>query len=216
MTVPTPEAPWTVAIMIFDGVEVLDFTGPFEVLSRTRTSPGSESRRSDDTAPFRVITVAPTLEPISATGGLRVVPDYGLEDAPKIDILIVPGGFGTRALLKEDSVIEWIGRTSRSCRRTASVCTGSLLLARAGVLDGKRATTHHLALDLLSAVGGGRLTVERGVRWVDDGILTSAGVAAGIDMAFHLVETLCGSDVADETARYIEYPRRDDRLAPPQ
>jgi transcriptional regulator GlxA family with amidase domain len=196
---------WNVAILVFDDVEVLDFAGPFEVFSRTRLIPGIDSRRSDDSAPFRVFTVAPRPGPVVATGGLTVLPAHAFEDCPRVDLLVVPGGFGTRPLLEDGAALDWIRRTARSARRTASVCSGSLLLARAGLLDGKRATSHWGSLDRLAALGKD-VRVEREARVVDDGIVTSAGVASGIDMAFHVVETLFGREVAVETARYIEYP----------
>jgi transcriptional regulator GlxA family with amidase domain len=200
----------SVGILIFDDVEVLDFAGPFEVFSRARTEPGAESRRSEDSAPFRPFTVARRREAVQATGGLEVVPGHDFESAPPIDVLVVPGGFGTRPLLEDDATLGWIARTAQTAELTTSVCTGALLLARAGLLDGRSATTHWLALDLLEEMGEGRIEVVRDRRFVDDGIVTSAGVAAGIDMAFAVVERLCGREVADETARYIEYPRRHD------
>ena len=196
----------TVGILVFDDVEVLDFSGPFEVFSRTRTTPGPESRRSDDTAPFRVVTVAKTREPVTATGGLVVTPHHGFSDAPKIDLLLVPGGFGTRPLIDDAETIDWVKQVSAEAQLTTSVCTGALVLARAGLLSGRRATTHWAATDLLESMDAG-MTVVRGARYVDDGIISSAGVAAGIDMAFHVVERLHGKAVADETARYIDYPR---------
>jgi transcriptional regulator GlxA family with amidase domain len=197
----------TIGILIFDGVEVLDFAGPYEVFSRTRLVPGPDSRRSYDSAPFRVLTVARAAETVRATGGLGVQPDHGFADAPAIDVLVVPGGFGTRPLLNDSAILDWIRARARAAQQVASVCTGSLLLARAGLLAGKRATTHWNALDLLASLDR-TLTVVRDVRFVDDGIVTSAGVAAGIDMAFHLVARWCGLGVAEETARYIEYPWR--------
>lgn len=199
--------PLNVAILIFDEVEVLDFAGPFEVFSRTRLEPGPESRRDDEGAPFHVFTVAKTKAPIRATGGLEVIPHHGFDDAPPIDLLVVPGGYGTRPLLDDKETLDWIRDIAARARRTTSVCTGSLLLARAGLLDGRRATTHWAALDLLGSMDAG-VTVERKLRWVDDGVITSAGVAAGIDMVFHVVEGLFGNEVAEETARYIEYRRR--------
>ena len=197
---------WNVGILIFDDVEVLDFAGPFEVFSRTRLVPGLESRRSQDGAPFNVFTVARSAAPVMATGGLRVIPAYGFADAPRIDLLVVPGGFGTRALLHSEETLDWIRLVAAGARRVTSVCTGSLLLAQSGLLDGRRATTHWGALDLLESLNG-RVTVERDLRVVDDGIITSAGVASGIDMAFYVVETLHGRAVADDTARHIEYRR---------
>ena len=196
---------WNVGIFIFDGVEVLDFAGPFEVFSRTRLMPGAESRRSEESAPFRVFTVAKSHAPITTTGGLTVIPHHGFADAPKIDLLVVPGGWGTRPLFNDPETLDWIRRTASGARQVTSVCTGSLLLAKAGLLTGRRATTHWNALDLLAGLDVGK--VEPELRVVDDGIITSAGVASGIDMAFYVVERLYGAEVADETAHYIEHRR---------
>jgi transcriptional regulator GlxA family with amidase domain len=196
-----------VGILIFDNVEVLDFTGPYEVFSRTRTVPGPESRKSHEHAPFNVFTVAKTSAPVLATGGLAVIADYVFADAPRIDLLVVTGGFGTRVLLEDPETLTWISGVAAKARHTMSVCTGALLLAKAGLLEGRRATTHWGALDLLDSLDAS-VKVDRESRWVDDGIITSAGVASGIDMAFYVVEQLCGKEVADETAHYIEYPRR--------
>ena len=195
-----------VAILIFDNVEVLDFAGPFEVFSRTRLTPGVESRRSEDSAPFRVFTIAKTSEPVTATGGLVVIPKYGFAETPRIDLLVVPGGFGTRLLMSDEDTLDWIRRTAAKARQVSSVCTGALLLAKAGLLEGRRATTHWASLDLLDSLGAG-VTVERSSRVVDDGVITSAGVASGIDMSFYIVETVFGRAVADETAKYIDYRR---------
>ena len=95
-------------ILVFDGVEVLDFAGPFEVLSRARLTPGIESRRSDEGAPFSVFTVAPGPTAVTATGGLRIIPHYDFESAPDIDVLLIPGGFGTRALLEDVALLDWV------------------------------------------------------------------------------------------------------------
>jgi transcriptional regulator GlxA family with amidase domain len=195
-----------VGILIFDNVEVLDFAGPFEVFSRTRLTPGVESRRSEESAPFRVFTIAKTRDPITATGGLVVTPHYGFADSPRIDLLVVPGGFGTRSLLYDEETLGWIRETAARARQITSVCTGALLLGKAGLLEGRRATTHWASLDLLDSLGVG-VTVERSSRVVDDGVITSAGVASGIDMSFYIVETVFGQAVADETAKYIEYRR---------
>jgi transcriptional regulator GlxA family with amidase domain len=192
--------------LIFDGVEVLDFAGPFEVFSRTRLVSGPDSRRTDDSAPFEVFTVARSAGPVTATGGLVVTPAHSFATVPRIDLLVVPGGFGTRALLKDEATLAWIRRTAVEARQLTSVCTGSLLLAQAGLLRGRRATTHWGALDLLAGLDAG-VEVDRERRVVDDGVITSAGVASGIDMAFYVVERQCGKAVADETACYIEYRR---------
>jgi transcriptional regulator GlxA family with amidase domain len=199
-----------VGILIFDDVEVLDFAGPFEVFSRTRTVAGAESRRSDDSAPFETFTVARTRDTVTAIGGLTVLPHYGWSDAPPIDILVVPGGFGTRALLHDEETLSWIRETAGRSRQVTSVCTGALLLAKVGLLRGRQATTHWAGLDLLASLDP-TIQIQRDTRVVHDGIFTSAGVSAGIDMAFTVVEQLCGRAVAAETAHYIEYPwGRDD------
>ena len=197
-----------VGILIFDGVEVLDFTGPFEVFARTRLprAPGKKPGARRSRAPFPVFTVAKTAEVVRAAGGLQVVPDFSFADAPGIDVLVVPGGFGTKAVLEDEDSLDWIRKAAERARKVTSVCTGSFLLAKCGLLEGKRATTHWSALDQLEALGAG-VEVEREQRWVDDGVITSAGVAAGIDMAFYVVESLFGREVADRTARNIEYVR---------
>ena len=195
-----------VGILVFDEVEVLDFAGPYEVFSRTRLVPGVESRRSNASAPFEVFTVAASLAPVRATGGLRVMPDVDFASAPPIDLLVVPGGFGTRALLRDEPTLAWIRQTAAAARQVTSVCTGALLLARAGLLAGRRATTHWGALALLAEVDP-TIRVQPDLRFVEDGIVTSAGVSAGIDMALSVVESLCGRAVADETAHYMDYPR---------
>jgi transcriptional regulator GlxA family with amidase domain len=199
-----------VGILIFDNVEVLDFTGPYEVFSRTRTEPGVESRRSESLAPFRVITVAQagSSVPISATGGLKVMAEYGFDDVPMIDILVVPGGYGTRPLVNDEATISWIQKVASTAKIVTSVCTGALLLAKAGLLDGRRATSNWASLDMLDKQYR-NIEIDRSLRWVEDGnVISSAGVAAGIDMAFHVVERVLGKEIADETAHYIEYPRR--------
>lgn len=203
---PTASDKWAVGILVFDGVEVLDFAGPFEVFSRTRLIPGTESRRSEESAPFRVFTVARTRSPIRATGGLEVIPHYDFAERPPVDLLVVPGGYGTRRLLHDEETLAWIRAVAAEARQVTSVCTGSILLAECGLLEGRRATTHWGALDLLQSLGRG-VRVERELRVVDDGIISSAGVASGIDMSFYVVEKLCGRAVADETAKYIEYRR---------
>ena len=195
----------SVGILVFDDVEVLDFAGPFEVFSRTRLTPGLESRRSEDSAPFSVFTVAPRPGPIVATGGLHILPHCDFSTAPAIDVLVVPGGFGTRPLLNDELVLAWLRSTAAAAQRVTSVCTGALLLAQAGLLSGRRATTHWSALDRLAGLDAS-IIVDGGRRFIDDVVITSAGVSAGIDMAFAVVAAYCGREVAEETARYIEYP----------
>lgn len=199
-------------IFIFDDVELLDFAGPFEVFSRTRLEAGVDSRRSDGSAPFDVRTVSQTGESVATTGGLRVMPHHSWKTIPTIDLLVVPGGFGTRALLHDGDTIEWIDAAAKAARQVTSVCTGALLLARAGLLRGRRATTHWGAYDLLASLDHS-IDVVRTKRVVHDSVVSSAGVSAGIDMAFDIVEHVCGKAVADETAQYIEYERRSEAPA---
>jgi len=195
-----------VGIFIFDEVEVLDFAGPFEVFSRTRLLKGAESRRSNDSAPFNPFTVSIDKKSLTATGGLKIIADYTFNNFPKIDILIVPGGYGTRTLLNNEILLKWIKAVSDKANITASVCTGSLLLAKAGLLEGKRATTHWGAIEALKSISKDiQVITER--RVVNDEIITSAGVSSGIDMAFMIVENLYGEEVSSDTAKYIEFHR---------
>ena len=195
-----------VGILIFQDVEVLDFTGPYEVFSRTRTIKGANSRRNNDSAPFNPFIIARDKDLIVATGGLKVIPDYSLDDSPKIDILIIPGGYGTRPLLNDENLLNWIKKISIDAKITSSICTGALLLAKAGILDGKRATTHWGAIDALKAISKS-IDVITDRRIVDDGVITSAGVSSGIDMSFEIVLKLFGEEVANDTAKYIEFHR---------
>jgi transcriptional regulator GlxA family with amidase domain len=202
-----------VGIFIFDDVDPLDFVGPFEVFCRTRLIPGVQSRRSEQSAPFQVYTVAEKSAPVITAGGLQVVPHFDFWRAPRADLLVIPGGLGTRALLDRGDVINWIRQRAGEAENVASVCTGALLLARAGLLQGRRATTHWGALDLLASLDD-TLVIERTERVVHDGVITSAGVSAGIDMALAVVELLHGRAVADETAQYIEFSRTQYSLGP--
>src|SRR5207247_3410103 len=142
----------TVGILVFDDVEVLDFAGPFEVFSRTRLVPGAESRRSNDSAPFDVFTVGRN-HIVTAIGGLKVIPNQSLADAPPIDILVVPGGFGTRGLLKDDATLAWIRQTAHRASQVTSVCTGALLLSQVGELRGRRAPNRWAGLDMIESIG---------------------------------------------------------------
>ena len=189
-----------VAILIFDEVEVLDFAGPFEVFSVT----GRQKRQT----PFNVYTVAERSGPVMARNQFSMNARYTIADCPAPDILVIPGGWGTRREMNNTALIDWIKATAPKTEWVLSVCTGALLLAKAGLLDGLKATTHHGALDLLREVAP-KATVLDNQRVIDNGkIIVSAGVSAGIDAAFHIVARLLGPDVAMETARYMEYDWR--------
>jgi transcriptional regulator GlxA family with amidase domain len=188
-----------VAILLFDDVEVLDFAGPFEVFAVT------DELRGHDT--FNVFTVAENIGTIRARNGLKVVPHFTREACPPPHVLIVPGGFGTRALLNKTALLEWLRLRTKHAEMLISVCTGALVLAKAGLLEGLRATTHHECFGLLRELAPGTEIVET-ERFIDNGkILTAAGISAGIDCALHAVERLLGRDAADTTARYMEYRR---------
>src|SRR6516162_6675099 len=186
------------AILIFDDVEVLDFCGPFEVFS--------VANAFTEATAFHVFTVAEKPGPVLTRGGLSVNPHHRLADWPKPDMLLVPGGQGTRREMNNAVLTDWIRQASEKAELVLSVCTGALLLAKAGLLDGLEATTHHGAIDLLRQVAP-KTTVHADRRFVDNGrVVCSAGIAAGIDMSLHVVARLLGREVAEKTARQMEYP----------
>ena len=185
------------AILLFDEIEVLDFAGPFEVFAVTD--------ELSDHQFFHVVTVAPEKRAIRARNGLSVNPAHSFADCPPPALLIVPGGFGTRALLKNQAVLDWIKSVNSTAEIVASVCTGSIVLGRAGLLDGLKATTHHECFALLRECAPLATVVETD-RFTDNGrILTAAGISAGIDMSLHLVARLHSPEIAQKTARYMEY-----------
>ena len=184
------------AILIFDDVEVLDFCGPFEVFSITGKRDGSN--------PFNVYTVAEKT-PISARNKLSINPHYTLENCPQPDILVVPGGFGTRKEMLNETLLEWINQLYPQTEHILSVCTGALILAKAGLVENIAATTHHGAFDELRAVAP-HAEIREGDRIVDSKkIIFSGGISAGIDASFYLVAKLLGKATAFETATYMEY-----------
>jgi len=191
-----------VGILVFPQVEVLDFCGPFEVFSVTRLD---ESARREESSPFEVLLVAEATEPITATGGLRVIPDVSLDACPPLDVLVVPGGWGTRSEIKNERLLAWIRARGTAVETLTSVCTGSMLLGQAGLLDGRRATTHWRALPWMRE-SFPAVAVEEKLHVVEDGnVLTSAGISAGIDMALRVVARYHGDEVARNTARNMEY-----------
>ncbi len=186
------------AILIFDGVEVLDFCGPFEVFS--------VASGFTDPPAFNVVTVAEKPGPVLARGGLSVNPHHRLADCPRPDLLLVPGGQGTRREMDNAVLADWIRACSQDAELVLSVCTGALLLARAGLLDGLEATTHHGAINVLRQTAP-KTAVHADRRFADNGrLICSAGIAAGIDMSLHVVARLLGAEVAEKTARQMEYP----------
>lgn len=192
-----------VGIVIFDDLELLDLAGPYEVFT-TAARVHARCRPPGTPALFSVSTVARGPAAVRARAGLRLQPDHTLHDHPPLDCAIVPGGVVDAELGRAD-LMAWIAAQARTARILASVCTGSLLLAQAGVLDGLEATTHWEDIAALRALRPG-LRVREGVRWVDAGaIVTSAGISAGIDMCLHLVQRLHGRELALRTARQMEF-----------
>lgn len=192
-----------VGILIYDEVELLDMAGPYEVFT-TASRVHGRGQPAGTPPLFQVFTLARGLAPVHARAGLRLQPDFSLFEHPPLDCAIVPGGVVTQAL-GQPELSDWIAAQARSARILASVCTGALLLAQAGVLDGLAATTHWEDLAELRALRPG-LAVREGVRWVDQGaIVTSAGISAGMDMSLHLVERLQGRELALRTARQMDF-----------
>jgi transcriptional regulator GlxA family with amidase domain len=185
---------FSIAIWLWNGVEELDFAGPFEVL--TAWAYYAQEERT-----ISVRTVAETTDPVTCAHGLRVIPDVAWEDAGHIDLFVHPGG-DTRALQVNEAFLERIREVAASGTLMASVCTGALVFAHAGLLEGRRATTHWSAIEALSKSA----VVDPEARFVDAGsVVTSAGVSAGIDMALHLIERLDSSERAQLVRRYIQY-----------
>ncbi|WP_411122435.1 DJ-1/PfpI family protein [Streptomyces sp. x-19] len=185
----------TYGLLVFDGAEELDFTGPWEVFTAS-----SMLREHVDTA----LLIAEHPDPVRCNKGMRVLPDHTLDDHPALDVLLVPGGNGTRREVSNPVLIDWIRNTSAGTAWTTGVCTGALLLHEAGPARGRRVATHHLFEDTLQARGD--VTVVRDARYVVDGnLVTSQGVSAGIDMALWLVGRLHGRDHARAVRRYIQY-----------
>jgi len=188
-----------VAIVLYDGVEILDFAGPAEVFAAAGQAGAIGGKPA-----FSVYTVARTREPIVSQGFLDVTPDHGIADAPAPDIIVIPGGDAS-AVTGDPEMMRWVEARTKAAQLSMSVCTGAFVLARVGLLDGRDATTHYASIGSLRRVVP-TARVHDGRRYVDTGnVVTTAGVSAGIDGALHVVARLLGRHVADETAQYMEY-----------
>jgi transcriptional regulator GlxA family with amidase domain len=188
--------PISVGILLFDGVEVLDFAGPYEVFTK--------AGKDQTPRPFEVKTVAP-VTPVRARDGLSVNPDFLLEQAPPFSILIVPGGPGARREMATEKQMAWLRQRASEAELLLSVCTGALLLAKAQLVKGLELTTHHSAMEELRALAPHEKILQ-GRRFIDNGkVILSAGVTSGIDMSLHVVGRILGQAVAQETAQNIEY-----------
>jgi transcriptional regulator GlxA family with amidase domain len=185
-----------IGILLFDDVEELDAVGPWEVLGAWALTYPDEAE---------VVTLGAQSGQVRAAKGLRLYADRSLDQAGQLDVLLHPGGMGTRPMLKDDDHLAWLRAQRERVPLLTSVCTGSLVYAAAGLLAGRPATTHWASLDLLAELDP-TIEVRPDDRFVDDGnMITSAGVSAGIDMALHLVARLAGADRAREIRRYIQY-----------
>ncbi len=182
----------TTGIVLFDDAEELDFAGPWEVFTMARTEGD------------RVVTIAEYDRPVICAKGLRVLPDHTFDDAPALDVVVVPGGQGTRREIDNPVLTDWLAKVAVDCRWVTSVCTGSFVLHAAGPARGKRVTTHWASIDRLKELGDA--TVLDNVRYVRDGdVVTAAGVSAGIDMALWVVGQLYDVDHARAVQRFMEY-----------
>jgi transcriptional regulator GlxA family with amidase domain len=192
----------TIGIFVFDDVEVLDFAGPYEVF--TCAARVHAALAPSAPPPFKVLTIGRHAAMLRARAGLSVVPEAAFDDDPAIDVLIVPGGVVAAELGKPD-VIAWIAGMAERCELIASICTGAMLLAQAGLLNGKDATTHWEDIEQLREMFP-QVRVCTARRWIDQGkVVTSGGISAGIDMSLYLVERLAGRELALRTAQQMEY-----------
>jgi len=186
-----------VAILLFDNAEVLDFAGPFEVFSVTSELKNSEL--------FNVFTVARNSTAISAVNGLSVNPKYNFQNCPPVDILIISGGVGSRQAMVDKETLAWVEHIHQHTLYTVSICSGSRILGALGMLDNKKYCTHQDVYEHMAEIVPSGLP-QKEKRFVQEGkIFTSGGISAGIDLSFHIVTLLYGSNTAKETAAYMEY-----------
>lgn len=187
-----------VGILIFDDAEVLDFAGPFEVFSTTSQLNNNE--------PFNVFTIAKEQKMVIAVNGLKVVPDYSMSDHPKIDILIFAGGQGTRKLLEDDVMLQWVWKMHAAAFLTLCICSAARVIGKLGLLDNKPFCTHHEVYDHLNQIAPEAIA-RKDQRFIktDERLFTSGGISAGIDLSFHVVDLLLGAEVAARTGKYMEY-----------
>jgi len=186
-----------VAFAISEGATVIDFAGPWEVFQDVHVS--DRGSNHDDQMPFQLFTVAEKIETITGSGGLKLVPDYTFENVPTPKVVVVPAQRGSQALHA------WLRKIAPSTDLVMSVCTGAFQLGKAGLLNGKSATTHHEFLDRFAQTFP-EVTVKRGLRFVEeDRISTAGGLSSGIDLALRVVDRYFGRDVAQATATYMEY-----------
>jgi len=190
-------AVYNVGIFLFNNVELLDFAGPYEVFSVTSELNNYEL--------LNVFTVSQKGKEITSVNGLKILTDYSFDTHPNIDILLIPGGVGTRSEVLKEDILEWINKNHSNSRITMSVCSGAMLLGKLGLLDDMECTTHHEVIDDLKEIAP-KAIVRPDKRFTcNRKLFTSAGISSGIDLSLHIVEKLYGSDVANRTIVYMEY-----------
>ncbi|AZO95121.1 DJ-1/PfpI family protein [Halocella sp. SP3-1] len=186
-----------VGVFLFDKVELLDFAGPYEVFSVT-------SELNDNNL-FKVFTISQDGNIIKTVNGLQIITDYSFKNHPKIDILIIPGGEGTKSEINKHTVLKWLNRNYGKSKITFSVCSGARLLGRLGLLDNLESITHHEVIPHLQKIAP-KTIINKNMRFIDNGkLMTSAGISAGIDLSLYIVEKLCGKKIKNKTKVYMEY-----------
>lgn len=200
-----------VGILLYDYVDVLDFTGPAEVLSLTANNKAEQAiilykKHLLPTKPFEVFTISETGMQIKTHSGIKVEPDFSIDNVPELDILIIPGGplRAVQSVAKNQKIVDWIIK-NKNIEYLCSVCTGAYILGATGLLDGKKATTHHLALKVLQEKYPAIREVSDSKVVHDSNLITSGGVSSGISMALYLVEQIMGKSIAERTAKTIEF-----------
>ena len=193
---PTSDKKRTLGILLFPGFEVLDAYGPIELW-------GNMKQR------VQVVTISAKRGEITSTQGPKTVADYGYDDTPHLDLVLVPGGMGAFQLIQDTPTLKWLREKAKEAEIIMSVCNGATLLAAAGILDGHSATTNKMLWEISTKIGKNVKWVKK-ARWVDDGtVVTSSGVSAGIDMTLAVITRLYGKDIADQLAKIIEYEPHD-------
>jgi len=191
----------TIGLLLFDGAEELDFVGPFEVF----TMFSEVARKQGRDVKNNVVLISQTGKDITGAKGMRIGIDYAIDNAPKLDVLCIPGGNGTRAEIRNQKLLDWVAQTAAQCTWVTSVCTGSFVLAAAGLTKDKNITTHWAATEEFFELGL-KGNMHKNVRYIDDGnLVTSAGVSAGIDMALWLTGQMYSIELARATQRAMEY-----------
>ncbi|MBZ0217865.1 MAG: DJ-1/PfpI family protein [Fimbriimonadaceae bacterium] len=191
----------TIGILLFDGAEELDFVGPYEVFTMANFTASLQGKEP----PFKVALISETGDDITGAKKMRFGIDYSLKTAPALDVICIPGGEGTRTLIHNKPVIDWVGKTAADCTWVTSVCTGAFVLSAAGLTKGRNMTTHWAAMNEFEKLGL-KGNLQQGVRYVRDGnLVTAAGVSAGIDMALWLTGEIGGIPLARATQKNMEY-----------